>query len=305
MSISTCSKKKVLLIIAIAVPVLTGLLLSAEKRAADCRRSAAGAEDQAEAGVDRGLSELRERVALHLASKVKLFDDPAYFQGYVAANDTLGFFRDNCWPAGGEKFAVNGDEAVLTVAAVPGRNTAACIRVRAARPPTGSPGQEVFRFYYSYSIESEGKMKRLADDFMVVVRRDNFAKYALFTCHHHTPGGTTVWFTDNARFNGPVHTNESFCFAGNPSARFTQDASQRLQNAYYLDNGRGRQIDDVQNGQVDVPVFEKGFRRGSARIPLSSALSMDELKKTALGGSSDPGSGIRVPTSGENVVGGI
>ena len=57
-------------------------------------------------------------------------------------------------------------------------------------------------------------------DFIVRVRKDNFAKFALFTDHHGLPSGDTVWFTGETNFAGPIHTNERYNFAFDPSGIF-------------------------------------------------------------------------------------
>ncbi|MDX2003921.1 MAG: DUF4900 domain-containing protein [Meiothermus sp.] len=44
----------------------------------------------------------------------------------------------------------------------------------------------------------------------------SFARYALFTNQHQTETGIPIWFTDRTRFDGPVHTNQNFRFAGKP-----------------------------------------------------------------------------------------
>src|SRR3989304_2538274 len=53
----------------------------------------------------------------------------------------------------------------------------------------------------------------LQRDFSVVARRENFARYALFTHEHLTPDGQPIWFTSRTSFDGPVHTNGEFRFA--------------------------------------------------------------------------------------------
>ena len=43
-----------------------------------------------------------------------------------------------------------------------------------------------------------------------------FSQFALFTDNHLTPSGGDLWFTDNTLFDGPVHTNSTFKFHGEP-----------------------------------------------------------------------------------------
>ncbi|HOW43119.1 MAG TPA: DUF4900 domain-containing protein [Candidatus Omnitrophota bacterium] len=162
-----------------------------------------------------------------------------------------------------------------------------------------------------------------SSEFNVVVRRDNFAKFALFTSHHGTPSGTTVWFTNNTRFSGPVHTNERFSFANNPSGTFTDEVTQNFNDARFYNNGNSKRVDADRypvgcEGEDchDLPTFDTGFTRGADLINLPSSITQNELKSAALGTMSEPGAssyGVYVPpydpaspcADGTAVTGGI
>ena len=82
------------------------------------------------------------------------------------------------------------------------------------------PGLDEYEYFYTYEIVSDGRAGprarrrvTLQQDFSVVVRRENFARYALFTHEHLTPDGQPIWFTSRTSFDGPVHTNGEFRFA--------------------------------------------------------------------------------------------
>jgi hypothetical protein len=152
----------------------------------------------------------------------------------------------------------------------------------------------------------EGDTASLAGHFKITVRRDTFAKFALFTAHHSTPSGTTVWFTGNTNFTGPVHTNQRFSFANNPSGHFTEDVTQHEKKARFYNAGWPVLMDADSNPPRDVPVFDKGFKRGQDLINLESSLSQADLKREALGGGNEPlPNGIYVVNDGANITGGI
>ncbi len=140
----------------------------------------------------------------------------------------------------------------------------------------------------------------------MTVRRDNFAKYALFTSHHMTPSGTTVWFTANTNFSGPVATNDRFSFANNPSGHFSEEITQHQNQARFYNMGWPVLLNADANGSVDVPIFDRGFQRSYGEVNLSASLSSSDLKNQALGTMSNPGStGIYIPNNGSQVTGGI
>ncbi|MGH2405938.1 MAG: DUF4900 domain-containing protein [bacterium] len=77
-----------------------------------------------------------------------------------------------------------------------------------------------YEYYYTYNITSDSwvppasrRRVTLSRDFSLRMRRQNFARYALFTHVHTTPAGGAIWFTSRTSFDGPVHTNSEYRFA--------------------------------------------------------------------------------------------
>jgi len=289
----------------------------------------------AEAGANHSLAELKRLTNIQLPLAVGM--DMSYkFKNYFSSNNSLavlteylGFTTQNC--PGGACYGISASSADLsgtfTQTAIEG-NYNSLIRV----VQNGNPekfiqgGDERYIFHYSFFIQSTGSITRVipniqrivklsGGNFDIIVRRDNFAKYALFTSHHTTPGGTTVWFTSNTNFTGPVSTNDRFSFAQNPGAHFTELVTQHQDRARYYNNNNPLLLDADYNsyinhsGQeifVDKPTFDKGFQRSEAIINLPSAVSQADLKKEAMGSNSDNFSnGINLPNDGTKLTGGI
>ncbi|MDP2653796.1 MAG: DUF4900 domain-containing protein [Candidatus Omnitrophota bacterium] len=166
-----------------------------------------------------------------------------------------------------------------------------------------------FPFYYraqaSATVKSIQKKIILTGDFTVRVQRDNFARYALFTDHHSLPNGTTVWFTDKTDFAGPIHTNERFSFALNPSGTFDGVSTQHHNQARFYNNGSPILLDAAANGTTDVPVFNASYTRGVNEIVLASSVQKADLANQAKGGQNISTDGIHVPNNGSNLTGGI
>ncbi len=135
--------------------------------------------------------------------------------------------------------------------------------------------------------------------------RNDFAEFTLFTAHHRTRSGTNVWFTETASFSGPVHTNERFCFAGNPSARFSDRTTQYHGTARYFNDGNRLLLDSASNGTRDVPRFDRGFSRGTGKINFMTTLTAEQMKACALGPDGEWTNGIRVVNDGTGCTGGI
>ncbi len=277
--------------------------------------------DLAEAGSNHAISELRKRARIDLNLNIQNVAQGSVILNYFSSNDALGFLRDYAFSGGGTQFSISGGEAVLAVSPiglnslVEGSYSANLIVKQNGAVTKLLP--DVYVFPYVYTIDTIGpvtsinpalqKSIRLTQgSFNITVRRDNFAKYALFTSHHQAPGGTTVWFTDKTNFNGPVATNERFSFALNPSGHFTEEVSQHQNTARFYNNGNSIFLNADKNGTRDVPVFDKEFTRGVGIVNLESSISQADLKNEALGGNPDPGSnGIYVVNDGTNLTGGI
>ncbi len=320
----------VLVVVLIAVGVLlvlTSIYFSSvltDRISVDRHRYSSQALGLAESGAAHALAELRKRVRIDLKNRV---EDPSghwtssTFSGYVSANDALGFLRDFAYASGDTQFSVASGKATLTVNS-PALGTGiagtyvATITITPNGAPT-NPSSDIYIFPYAFTIGSQGtvnsttpslsrEVKLWQGRFSVTVRRDNFAKFALFTSHHSTPSGGVVWFTENTNFTGPVSTNERFSFANNPSGHFTDEVTQHENRARYYNNGSSILRDDDHNGTRDVPVFDRGFTRGYGLINLPSSITQNDLRTESLGTMSVPGTnGIYVPNSGGATTGGI
>ncbi|HBO96855.1 MAG TPA: hypothetical protein DD648_02285 [Candidatus Omnitrophica bacterium] len=236
----------------------------------------------------------------------------SFTTSYVNADDGIGWLiysvRDsNNVPV----LTQNGDQAEYTASAAIGDNTYQykIVMMEKTDPLTITP--DVWEFSYNYRIESTGTAGTtlgkilLSGDFAVRVQRDNFAKFSLFTNSQTTQSGTNVWFTDKTRFAGPVHTNNRFNFALNPSGTFDDLITQNDQYAKFYNGGSAVNLDADYNGTLDVPVFNSTFERDAGTITLSSSSQQTDMEAQALGGQTFSSNGIYVPNSGGNLTGGI
>lgn len=322
-------RKGVILVVAMVVLsivlTLTGVYFSSlitEKKSADTEKSVLQALAFAEAGANHAVSELRKRIRTDLNANVRAVAQSSIINNYFTNNDSLGFLRDFAVSPGQLQWMVSGSGTAALNISPMNLNTiaqggySAVITVIPDGNPS-NPSNDIFIFPYGYSIDAVGistatvpnvrkNIRLLNGNFSITVRRDNFAKFALFTAHHMTPSGTTVWFTSSTNFTGPVSTNGRFSFAQNPSGHFTEDVTQHEIKARFYNNGWSVLLDAENNGTIDVPVFDKAFTRGESIINLESSVSQADLKHQALGGTADPGAqGIYVPNDGTNLIGGI
>lgn len=173
-------------------------------------------------------------------------------------------------------------------------------------------GTDQWDFPYYYRIEAAGvvggmlsRKVVLTGDFTVRVQRDNFAKFALFTDHHTMPSGTPVWFTNKTNFSGPIHTNDQYRFALNPSGTFDGVVTQQNTKAMFYNNNNPKQENADSNPPYDVPTFNAGYTRGVAEIVLASAVQKQDMIDQARGGDNTPGNGIFVANDGTKLLGGI
>jgi len=252
------SKKGVILAVSMVVMLVLLVLIGvffwgalSENRAVNTEKFVVQSLGLAEAGANHALAELRNLTNNQLPITVSN-DSSNKFKNYFSSGNSLellknylGFTEQDC--SGGVCYSVSASSAqlpgVFTDTSVAG-NYNAIIRVVQDGAPEKFTlgGDERYIFHYKFSIQSTGNIIRVIPniqriirltegDFDIIVRRDNFAKYALFTFHHTTPSGTTVWFTDNTNFTGPVSTNDRFSFAQNPSAHFTELVTQHQDRA--------------------------------------------------------------------------
>jgi len=269
----------------------------------------------AEGGAEAGLEALDELINTHLLNTITASNPQVVInltQNYVAALDGLGFLiyavRDN----NVQQFTLNGTEALYSLGPIgmgAGQYSLDLIVTEKEDPHVS--GLDQWDFPYYYHVQATGTTASLdrkillAGDFTVRVQRDNFAKYALFTNQQSMPSGTRVWFTNKTNFAGPIHTNDRFNIALNPSGIFDGMASQHEQDARYYNEGWPVLLDADFNGARDVPVFNGGFTRGADEIVLSSSVQKQDMIDQAKGGTSPMGNGIFVPNDGAALTGGI
>jgi len=265
-----------------------------------------------EAGVNSGLNRLDILINTDMLTTVndtnsqKLVNDVTH---YVSSRDGIEFLIKYTKENGQEQFIpAPGDSAAYTInpTALGNGTYAYTIAVTEKSDPV-LVAEDVWDFPYNYSITSIGNaqaMRRkviLRGDFTVRVQRDNFARYALFTDHHSLPSGGTVWFNNMTHFYGPIHTNEHFSFAFNPT--FDGLVTQHKNDACFLHNGC---IDADSFPPLDVPVLNAGFNRGVDEINLESSIQKEDLQEQAWGGTpGTPPPGIYVPNDGANLTAGI
>ena len=174
-----------------------------------------------------------------------------------------------------------------------------------------SAGQDAWDFPYSYRLETTSSSSGITGkvvtkgDFTVRVQRDNFAKFALFTNTQTTQSGTKVWFTDKTNFSGPVHTNDRFNFALNPSGTFDGLATEFQPTARFYNQGNYVLLDANLNGTVDVPTFNAGFNRNVSSITLNSSTQEQNFINQAKANTNTNSNGIYVPHNGPNLKGGV
>ncbi|MFA5089167.1 MAG: DUF4900 domain-containing protein, partial [Candidatus Omnitrophota bacterium] len=233
-------------------------------------------------------------------------------QGFVTSGDGLGFFIASVKKSGVAQFTLNGSQAEYIVGSTSlgdGNYNFKIIVTEKNNPYTSGVDQWDFPYYYRIETTgNSGAVDRdviLTGDFTVRVQRDNFAKFALFTDHHSMPNGTTVWFTDKTDFAGPIHTNEQYSFAFNPSGIFDGSVTQHLSKARFYNNGFPILADADSNPGQDVPVFNAGYTRSGPEVVLASSVQKQDLIDQARGGDNTPGNGIFVANDGANVSGGI
>lgn len=235
----------------------------------------------------------------------------SYTSGKVSSGDGIGWLvysvRDNNNPV----LTQDGGEALYSASGTLGESAYQYTIVITEQGDPETAGVDAWDFPFAYTIKAgataDGASSQvsLSGDFTIRVQRDNFAKFALFTNSQTTQGGTNVWFTDKTNFAGPVHTNNRFNFALNPSGTFEEFVSQEEQYARFYNGGYPVLLDADYNGTSDVPVFHDDFERDAAQITLNSSVEEGDMEDQALGGQIFGSDGIYVPNDGNNVTGGI
>jgi hypothetical protein len=187
-------------------------------------------------------------------------------------------------------------------------------------------------FDYAYESHSEGRSSQFGRRRTMIegvmrlsATRGSFADFLIFTDVHSMPDGEPVWFHSSGRFDGRVHTNDALRFAFFPT--FKDLVSSAGNTATYFNWGVPVDLDADRNGNVDVPDFFGGFKRGVARIdlptnsfsqlraaiggnpsdtsPVANAEICAKLGITGGTGSELPPAGVYVASEGMKAVGGI
>ncbi|MFA6384136.1 MAG: DUF4900 domain-containing protein [Candidatus Omnitrophota bacterium] len=325
----------VMIIVATLVGVFFATVVS-EKHSVDVERFAFQASGLADAGANKAWAEFKynfesrlipafENIALSvqasklgsyyngsIVSSLLLFSDYANQSGTYRITDADDRTRtkDTCINCVGI-YTVNTSLSDEMDSAVPGYILSEVV-IQPAQNKTVDAADGTYTFSnYTYSIESRVHIDSPAqpvdkavvlgpDRFNVNAHFDNFAKYALFTFNHKTPSGTTVWFTSDTNFYGPVHTNDKFSFANNPSAHFTDVVSQPTSDrmpctepctnstARFYNGGNSILMDSDHNAARDVPAFDAGFIRNAKPVTMSTTLKQADMKSQALGGAAAP-----------------
>jgi hypothetical protein len=324
-------KKGVAIIIAFMAIVILLILGSifilrsvSEKRTVEREMNSIKAFYIAEAGANDGLEHLDVLINTDLMSTVNDTNPNVFINnvsGYVTATNGIALLINYTKEEGVDQFTFvendsgtnDDDEAVYSISstALGSGNYQYTITITENGNPT-AVATDMWDFPYKYTITSSGSVSDLTrniifeGDFTVRVQRDNFARYALFTDHHTLENGITVWFTDKTNFSGPVHTNERFSFAFNPSGTFDGLATQHLTKARFYDNGARILLNADSNPPNDVPIFNAGFNRGVDELNLESSVSQQDLVEQAWGSPGGASSnGIYVPNDGANCTAGI
>src|SRR3989344_1624147 len=288
-----------------------------EKNISDHQQMAAKAFYIAEAGINLGIDKLDTLINTNMLTTVNALNPQVLSnkaQTAVSNADGITFLIDTVKVGGAAQLTLVGTNAeynVGTTAFGSGNYQYKITISEKSDPAVVPPGPDKWKLEYYYAISSTGssssetKRVLLTGDFTVEVQRDNFAKYALFTDHHGTPSGGTVWFTDKTNFAGPLHTNERYSFAFNPSGTFDGAVTQQLSTARFYNNGNPFLTKASANGTLDVPVFNVSYTRSVAEIVLSSSVQKQDLIDQARGGDTTPGNGIFVANNGTALTGGI
>ncbi|MDD5584158.1 MAG: DUF4900 domain-containing protein [Candidatus Omnitrophica bacterium] len=313
-------------VIAAVLLVLVGAYLTGavhEKSSSDREKKNSQAVNLADAGLNQGIAELKERILIDLntAIKTKTSTHMKTYAGSSASKNSLDFLHDSLPAyfsapnAQGESTAVIAPIALTTNISDASRTITLILRKQKDEAGNDKEayqeGSDTYKFPYEFAVTASGSVSGIGKTFRLLqgkfeatIHRQNFARFALFTNHHTSPAGEAVWFTEKTRFYGPVHTNDQFRFANNPSAYFGDEVTQHLSKAYFYNQGWPRQLDSDYNGAYDVPTFSQGFTRGEDVLNLESSITTNDLRDK-VGYTSSGGSGIYIPLDGTTVAGGI
>lgn len=231
-------------------------------------------------------------------------------EGYVNAGDALGLLANNLSGLTVETDYIQYNSNTLIIDLE--RAYRYIITITESGPPVLS-GSNAWTFPYYVSIEATGELTNgesktiyIDGDFKVEVQKGSFARYALYTNHHTTTSGGYVWFTNNTNFTGPLHTNQRFSFAFNPSGVFDGLVTQEDTHARFYNGGYWyANLNDDHNGTTDVPTFNAGFDRGVSHVPLPSTSDKQAMIDQATGLGTYNAHGIHIPNNGSELTGGV
>ncbi len=286
-----------------------------EKFSADRERRLKQSFYIAEGGGQAALSQLDTLINTNLLATVNATNPQTVSTKaaqYVAANDGLGFLIEFCKIGNTPQFTVSGTEGIYNSVATSLGNGAYqfALKVSEKSNPV-AVNVDTWDFFYNFRVESTGTVSSVVDktlftgDFTVRVQRDNFAKYALFTNHHTDPSGGLVWFTSKTNFSGPLHTNERYSIAFNPSGTFGGAVVQQSSTARFYNNGSPILLNADSNPGKDVATFQSGFTRNASAVSLSSSVDQQSMVNQARANDSTGGNGIFLANNGSSLTGGI
>jgi Tfp pilus assembly protein PilX len=158
-------------------------------------------------------------------------------------------------------------------------------------------------FDYMFTIVSNGSLAnsgkrnvQATGTLRLSASRGSFSDYLVLTDQFKMANNGTVWFTSADRFDGRVHTNDSFKFAYHPvfQDRVTQGGATAT---YYNNGGSPVVIDANNNGTIDTPDFFGGYFRSQPTITLPT--NANDPQSVALG---LPPSGTAPTTAQINTV---
>ena len=286
-----------------------------EWAAASAERRQTQAFYLAEGGAHAGLDQIDTLINNYMLNTISASNPQVVIsttQNYVASGDGLGFLDNYVEDGGTPQLTISGSEATNTISTVSlGDGSYGVNIIITEKSNPAATGFDEWQFPYFFRLESTGQAGNIArkvllvGDFTVSVQRDNFAKYALFTNQQSMPNGTRVWFTDKTNFAGPLHTNDRYNIALNPSATFDGSVTQYQETARFYNQGWPVLLDAESNGTRDVPSFNSGFIRDAEQIALSSAVQKQDMIDQALASDTISGDGIYVPNDGVQLTGGI
>lgn len=234
-----------------------------------------------------------------------------YAQGQVNSGDGLGWLVYAVRSNNIALLTQNGEEASYSGnGSLGGTNYSYSITFTEKNDPS-AVGTDAWDFPFSYRIDTTANLGTtsnkivLSGDFTVRLQRDNFAKFALFTNNQQMPNGTNVWFTNKTNFAGPLHTNDRYNIALNPSGIFEEIVSQYQQTARFYNSGSNVLLNSDHNGTTDVPTFKAGFNRNVPQVSFTAVTTEQSMISQVIPNNTYGSNGVYLPTTGTTLSGGI